>query len=490
MAENEIDVFSEQYIDNQVSEINTYLRDRNYARLSKMSVINGEVSRPRRIDRDSVRRALEDPVRNVDTLQSVSSILKNTNGIYGNVIRYGSQMLTNDYFLVPLSNNKMKSKKKALKSQYEAANYLRRFNIKSTCPWIYRRVIEQGELYIYKVEHENTFVFQEIPNWMCKIFGVLDGVIKYGINLQKLNDKTILDMPDEIKKAYKKFKSNKDSDKKFKNELFEGSYYIVENGVAFTLDISNLKGIPVYANIFDDLMELEDMKDLKSENAVVESIKLIHQKIPFDKEARRPLVSVKEASAYHYSTKENLPKGTSITTNPLDLQALNLSDSGSKISDRVNQAEDAAFVTAGINKELFNGSKNSNEAIAMGIIIDSMLPFQIQEVVLNWLNYELRSNKATSDWSMMFVGTTKINQDNKIKVARENATSGMLRSPWIATSGFEPYQYTNLAEFEATIGIADLMIPQQTAHTISSSDNGRPSKTDNGEGDTMTPEQE
>ena len=486
MDKKETDVFSDEYIDSQVSDINNFLRDRNYARLSKMTSVNGEINRPRKVNRNTVRNALKDPVKNVDTLQEVSTLLRYTNGIYQNILRYGSNILTNDYMIAPKSIDKIKTKKKAEKSFMEAANYLKKFAIKKTCPWIYWRTIEQGELYTYKIEHENVFVIQEIPNWMCRIVGNYNGIFKYAINLQKLNDKTYLNMPDEIQKAYIKFKK----DKKFKESLIEKCFYIVEGGVAFSLDQSSLKGVPIYANIFDDLMELEDMKDLKSENAIIESIKLIHQKIPFDKDTKKPAISVKEASAYHYSTKEHLPKGTSITTNPLDLQAITLSDNGNKLSNRVDEATDTAFSTAGINKELFNGSKNSNEAIAMGIIIDSLLPFELQRMVQGWLNYELNLNKSTSNWEVIFVGTTQVNQDNKIKTARENAISGMLRTPWIAASGFEPSQYDNLNKLEDILGIAETMIPQQTAHTISSSDTGRPSKEDTGEGSSSTPQAE
>ncbi|WP_235698184.1 hypothetical protein [Clostridioides difficile] len=44
------------------------------------------------------------------------------------------------------------------------------------------------------------------------------------------------------------------------------------------MDIDSTKGIPFFSFIFDDLMELEDMKDLKGSNAIIESIKLIHAK--------------------------------------------------------------------------------------------------------------------------------------------------------------------------------------------------------------------
>lgn len=467
----EIDVFSDDYIDNQVDLINNLLNERNYARLSKMSSINGEITRPRRVDRKAVRDALTDPIKRVDTLQEASSMLRHSNGIYSNLLNYNSNILTNDYILIPKSIEKLQTKKKADKEFSVASAYAKKFNIKSICPIMYDKCIEQGEYYFYELDHGDKFVIQEMPNWLCKIVGKTDEVLRYGINLQKLSDKTVLSMPREIQLAYSKFKNNQ----KYRDKLIDKCYYTIENGFAFCLDSSSPKGIPYYANVLDDLMELEDMKDLKSESDIIESVRLIHQKIPFDKDTKRPLISVKEASAYHYSTKENLPKGTSITTNPLDLQALTLANTGGKINNKVSDATNIAFDTAGINQELFNGKKNSNEAIALGSIIDTLLPRKLQKMVQDWLNYKLRNNKATSNWELKFIGTTVINQDDKIRTARENATVGMPTFELMAASGYEPYECTNLRQLENILGISEIMIPQQTSHTMSGKDNGRPS---------------
>ena len=114
------------------------------------------------------------------------------------------------------------------------------------------------------------------------------------------------------------------------------------------------------------------MKDLKSQNAVIESIKLIHQKFPVDKDTGVSLIDFDVITQYHNATKSTLPQGTAVTTNPLDLQALYLSDSNSKTSSNVSQARDTIYDSAGVNSELFNGNKNTTEAIAMGIIADNL----------------------------------------------------------------------------------------------------------------------
>ncbi|MGL5647233.1 MAG: hypothetical protein ACRDDY_05230, partial [Clostridium sp.] len=346
-----------------------------------------------------------------------------------------------------------------------------------------------GELYLYKLEDATGVVMQEIPNTLCKITSIENGIQKYGVNLAKLNDKTVLAMPPEIQKLYKRHKAGAIKEK----DLVDKSFYeLKKNAVAFNLDKYATKGIPFFATAFDDLMELEDMKDLKSENAVIESIKLIHQKLPIDKDTGVVLMDFNVAKAYHNGTKSNLPKGTSITTNPLDLQAVNLSDGNSKINQNITQSLNNVFDTVGINNELFNGSKSTNEAIAVGIIADGLLTKRAQMLVQNWLNYELSLYKKNgTSWKLKFIDTTHFDKADRAKTSREDMAYGGLRTEFLATKGYTPLEGRNLLKMEMLLSFDSLMIPQQSAHTASGSDNGRPAKDGtNSEGASTQPEAE
>lgn len=479
-----------EYVDKQLQSINEMLSRRNFSLLSGVPTLSTEMYRPRQISRDQIRRAVTNPYSNVETLQQASMLLKATNGIYKKVLNYQSTILTNDYMIYPVLVDKLKTADKMDKAYQEVALYLDKFNIKHTACWIYERLFEQGELYLYKLEDANGIVMQEIPNTLCKITSIENGVQKFGINLAKLNDKTVLAMPMEIQKLYKKYKAGSIKEK----DLIDKSFYeIKKNAVAFNLDMYATKGIPFFATAFDDLMELEDMKDLKSENAVIESIKLIHQKLPIDKDTGVVLMDFNVAKAYHNATKANLPKGTSITTNPLDLQAVTLSDGSSKINQNVAQSLNNIYDTLGINNELFNGNKSTNEAIAVGIIADGLLSKRAQMLVQNWINYELSQYKKNgTTWKIRFVDTTHFDKTDRAKVAREDMAYGGLRTEFLATKGYTPLESRNMLKMEQLLGFDTLMIPQESAHTASGdTDNGRPTKDGtNSDGASTQPEAE
>ena len=481
---------NEEYVDKQLRSINQMLEHRNYSLMNGIINASNEIYRSRRINRNSLRRALADPYNpnNVEILQQASMMLKATNGIYKRVLNYHASMYTHDFMLLPLEVDKIKTPSKIQKAYAEASQYIEKFNIKYNSSWIKERVLEQGELFVYKIEDSGGIILQEIPNTFCKITSVENDVSKYAINLKKLSDNNIVFFPKEIQLLYRKFKKGNIN----KNDLIDGCYYeLKNNAIAFNLNRFAPKGIPYYCTIFDDLMELEDMKDLKSQNAVIESIKLIHQKFPVDKDTGVSLIDFDVITQYHNATKSTLPQGTAVTTNPLDLQALYLSDSNSKISSNVSQARDTIYDSAGVNSELFNGNKNTTEAIAMGIIADNLVAKPLNDMINNWINYELRKKKIGGlTWTVKMLDTTEFNKDKRINSAKEAMAYGGSRLEFLARSGYTPLQSLSVLKMESMLGLDELMIPQSTSHTQSSSDVGRPSKEDGGTGneDTVTPE--
>ena len=487
------DLSEEVYVKKQIEAINGMVVGDSsvYTNLNGITYLNKDMQRPRAYTRDNVRKALADPYNNISTLQQVSSILKSANGIYAKILIYNSTMLTNNHMIIPISSSNAMTKEKMSKAYEDVGSFINKYNIKKTACWIYERVLEQGELYTYKLESKEQHIIQEFPAHLCKVTALENNVKRFAINLNGIGSDVIGYMPTEIQNAYNLFKSNKLS----KDQLIDNSYYQVSSkGTAFTLEKQQSKGVPVYCSIFDDLMELEDMKDLKSENVVIESTKLIHQKLPIDKETGKVLMDMSVAKTYHNATKANMPKGTAITTNPLDLEAISLSDSSTKLDNDIYQAAENAYDTAGINSEIFNGKKNSNMAISSGLVVDSLLPKRLQMMVEDWMNFELSTYKKNGiRWKFKFIDSTHFDREERSTKARENMAFGGSRFEFLACQGYDPLEGVNLLKAEQLLGLDSIMIPQATSHTISSSEKkgGRPEvKSDDGSGVSAEAEEE
>ena len=438
------------------------------------------VRTPKKYTKANILSYLESPFKNSTALQEASAYIRYTNGVYNRLIKYFAQMPTFDCMLYPMDvdSKKATSGEKLMKSYQETAQYLERLNPKYNLGWMIDRLLQDGELYLFKIEDAQSIVYKQMPTDLCRITSIEDNVCKYAIDIRKLNTKAIYDtMPLEIQKISDKYqKGTIKADKLIYNAWYE----LEQNAVAFNAISQFLsKGFPPFSYLFDGLMHLDEMKQLHFSSAKANNLKIIHQKVPIDDDGEL-LIDYDLVEEYHKSTKRNLPDGIAITTNPLDLQSITLSRTGAEAINQRNDALESLLDDAGVNSEIFNGSKSTTEAVAMGIKVDEMFINNILSMFENFLNYEISQNKKTSAWRVKLLNSTYFSRDEYIKRSREGLAYGGSRLEYLATQGFSPLQGYNILRGEQALGIDKIMIPQQSSHTISSDsvDNGRPSKED------------
>ena len=155
-----------------------------------------------------------------------------------------------------------------------------------------------------------------------------------------------------------------------------------------------------------------------------------------------------------------------------------------------NQLEESIYSSAGVNSELMNGSKSSNEAIALGSVIDTLLAFKILRIISNWLNLDLKKNSITKNWKVEFVKSTNYNQQQMITNARSNITTWMSKRVYMALMGHTPLDAINIIKYEDMLGLNTLLQPLMTSHTMTSEDVGRPSNAESSDTLTTTGEAE
>lgn len=455
---------------------NTKFSNLRFARDS-VSYSNPTIRTPKRYSKTQVTSYLENPYKYSNQLQEISTFLRYNNGIYNRIIKYFSELPTFDYMLYPIEvDGKVSSSgEKLQKSYFESASYLQKVNPKYNFQWFLDRLLTSGELYLYKIEDKQSIVYKEMPADMCRIVSVEDNVCKYAIDLKKVNTKGIYEtMPEEIQKLGDRY--NEGGMKE--DDLIDTSWYELEKGAyAFNIISPFLsKGFPPFLYLFDGLMHVDEMKQLQFTSAKANNLKIIHQKIPMDENGEL-LIDVELVQEYHSSTKRNLPEGIAITTNPLDLQSITLSRTGAEAINQRSDALESLYDDAGINSELFNGNKNTTEAIATGVRVDEMYVMNAIGMFENFLNYEITQNKKSSYWRVKMMRSTYFTKDENVKRCRENLTYGGSRLEFLAMQGFSPLEGYNTLKGERALGLDEIMVPQQSSHTMTSGDEGgRPTK--------------
>lgn len=426
------------------------------------------------IKKEQVKNLMSDPIKNASELQKVYNIIKSTSGTLKEIVLYKTNVLTYDHFIVPLDMSKYNSKDKLEKAEFNAASQLEKYQLKYNLPWIVQRVVEQGVIYLYKVETSTEIYFIEIPASMCTMTSFKDGVWRFGVNVKKLTDKNIVCYPTEMQDIYIKNKSGG-----LRDELIDNTYYeLSENAFAFTLERFSDKGIPYYSHLLYDLLSLDELKGMETESAKLDNYKLIHQTPLTDKDTGKMQHTNDVNTMYHNALKKQVPNGVGVVTSPLPINSITLGNSKESKMNYYNKLEESIYSSSGINSELMNGSKSSNEAIALGAIIDTLLAFKVLNEIKHWLNIDLKRNAKTKNWKVTFVESTKHNRQQMINDAKSTITTWFGKRMYMALQGYTPLDSINIIKYEDMLGLSDVLKPLMTSHTASSSDSGRPSNSE------------
>lgn len=424
----------------------------------------------KKLNLSQILSAMENPLKNVSTLQEASLYLKIHSGVYSRIVSYFANMLNYDYILYPAQfDNKKINADKLQKGYQETATYLERLNVKYNLSWIGKRLFELGEVYIFKIEDSEGVMFKEMPNDICRISSVQNNVCKYSIDLKKIqsNNDLYLTMPKEIQKLVDKYaKGSIKADK-----LVDNSWYELEEN-AYAFNIINPfypKGYPPFAYLFDAIVHLMELEELEFTNAKIDNLKIIHQKIPMDKDGKL-LIDINQARLYHEATKKNLPEGIAITTNPLDVAGITLHRTGNQVANHRNNAIKGVYDVSGVNSEIFNGSSTNTQGLINSVKSDELVAMELIGMFESFLNADLSVTKKTSGWRVKILDTTHFSMEEKIKMARENLAYGGSRLHFLSANGFTPLQSMNILKFEQSLDIDSLLVPQLTSHTITKDD--------------------
>lgn len=418
------------------------------------------MSRQRKYDRKRVRTFLESPHSNIVQLQEISRYLTTVSGNYFRIIKYLSGMSTLDHFLSPSFESIEDLSEDSIEEFIKTAFEIKKLNIKSNFRWILEKLILNGEVYLYEIETKDGVIPIEIPNNWCRVGAISsDGVYRYDINTTGLREEDLLNYPKEIQQALTK-----------DTRETSGWYRVSEAGYCFNILGAFPKGFPLLSFMFDDIMGLEDTKDLIDNKTKLDAIKLIHQKIPLDKNDT-PVFNMDIARRYHEATKRNLPDGVAVTTNPLTISHVPFDKAQAHDVDAIERSERNLWNSAGISDLLFSNNKSGGEVMKLSVIADETLIFPFIKMFESYINSKI-TNKS---FVCKLLPITFYNRKDRVKEYEESMYSGAGRMRYLASLGYEPYEIISNLKFEQEIlDIDSLMIPKKTSHTLSGDDSDKP----------------
>lgn len=439
------------------------------------------------VDLSSIQTALADPYGNIPFLQQVSKIMYYSNGIYTRLIEEFTNIPMYDLYMTPTTilgfNGKTNAIDKMNKEYEQIAQQIEKINYKYNLKWFGRILLLLGELYLYKVEDNSGIFYKMMPNDICRVSGIMENnIYKYSIDLSKLSNAELLStMPIPIQKLYEKYNSGAlNGDEK----LVENYYYLEENeAVAFLFDDGNTrtKGVPPLCYLFDKIFRINEIEDADLASSAVDNLKIVHQKAPTNDEGEL-LMDVDILGKYHQATKRGLPQGVAITTNPLQMEVFTLQRQANATLTTTQRAYEAVYTASGVNSELFNGARSSNESVLNSIKTDEMVVDRLNLIFCNFINYEIKNKKRNAMWKVEMVRNTYFNKKDIQTSARDDIVIGASKLRYLATLGHTPLTAMGLLTYEAQMSLETYFKPVTSAYNsgaTTSEDTGRPSNEEN-----------
>lgn len=411
---------------------------------------------------------------NVDKLREVSNYFFLASGQYRGLVQYLSNILTFDYLIIPKikKSDVLKSDRFDRDYQY-ILDYTDNSYIEETERFITFITLLDGVFYGYERQIDNIVSVQQLPPQYCRSKYKVNGT--FGVEF----DLRFFDMYRDTELKMKLFEM-------FPNEFLE--YYLdYKHGKTkewVQLDPNNARchkftdsPKPLLSDVFLDLVDLKEYKELDKSQSKLNLYKLIVQKLPIDKTTGLPLLQLEEGKALHMNAKKMITQdGIDVLTSPLDIQAVNLQEKGSTVRDNIERATNNAYESANTSKILFSsGTDGGSIGLSYSVKIDEASIFPLLSQYKRWRDNKLKSliNNRAYCFEILFPKITIFNRKEMFDLYKEGATLGYSKLLPLAAMGVKQSTFMNLINFENDyLNLGEILKPLQSSHT-QTVDNGK-----------------
>lgn len=379
---------------------------------------------------------------------------------------------------VDLYDVKENAKVESIKKAYSnLAAKLEGMNLKHEFSKI-MKVIPYLDIYCGLVfENQSDFFFQQIDYKICELCQIQDGLYNFKIDLTKIDPANINAYPDYVQQAFLDLREGNI------NTNISGQWYTppADKQICLKLNSQWTFPYPILISLIKDILDLEVYKKLKLQSARTDNYKAIAVEVPIDESTvDKPLLTPETLGIFAEINRESMTDDIGLLhTLGSNATAISFKDS-SNTRNNVGDSVDEIYNSAGISKELYNGS-SSGTALSFSIENDAGFIYGLYRQFERWTNRFIkirRYNKPAFKFFFYLLDITIFNRDDVSKRYREAVALGAtVIDRYMATLDITPSRM--LGSFVTHHDIFEFnknFIPLQTSYnsSVDSNDAGRP----------------
>ena len=409
-------------------------------------------------------------------MREISNFFYNTSGIYSRLCRYMAYLYRYDWMVTPYLND-MENEKvidKALDGFYEALTYLDNFGVKKFFGEVALKVIKNGCFYGYLIPTSTKMNIQELPANYCRSRFTVNGRPAVEFNMKFFDEmfreasqrmKMLNLFPKEFKKGYVLYKEGK-LPPQFAGDV--SGWYLLETNNVIKFNI-NGEDFPAFVSVIPAIIDLDEAQNLDRKKMAQESLKIIIQKMPLDKNGDL-VFDIDEAQQLHNNAVNMLGKaiGVDVLTTFADVEVADMDNNRAASSrDDLLRVERSVYNEAGVSQMQFN--TDGNIALEKSILNDeaSLFNLIIQfEEFLNKLVEKFNKNKKYN-FKVQMLPTTIYNYKELSKLYKEHTQMGYSKMlPQIALGQAQSAILANAYFENDVLDLAHLFIPPMTSNQM------------------------
>ena len=463
---------------------NSYLKDINM--------------RPAEQDRERIKKLIANPRDNEQALRRLSQYLYNTQSAYKRMIHYLSDILTFDWYPIPINATEEDMKKSTFKKDYDnMCSWFDKFNVKKEFTKALLKMCLEDGYFVYLRESDNALFLQEMPIDWCIVDSYWEYGYMYSFNLMYFQQMgvDINGFAPEFKKYYKNaldMQKNKTYYPNIRAEMRNGQWMYwqqinPENGWVFKFHTHFAGLVPPLMGVFLDFADIPYLKDLQKVKADLEVYKIILGAVPRNKENKTGskaddfAVDPNTLAEFIKIAKNNLPSSVDIKALPLENPEIFSFDSATEVkNDVVLKALNNIFSQTGIDKNLFNTDRANVASMNASKLMDSIFIQRLYKQFEDFCTYHVNKLTKRYKFKIVFEGTI-YDRDDRQKHALELAQNGIITSKIASAEGMSIKDLDSSMLLMKWLGFTDKLTPIKTSYTMSKEDSkgGRQAKEDN-----------
>lgn len=407
--------------------------------------IDGKVSDRFSVTHERMLQALNN--KELKTLRTASNHFFHVSGEYRRLVEYRAYLLRNDFIIFPTVDCAAPKWKKIQKYIYSQ-------NMKAVHSEIALSVVRDGIWFGYERQLNDTIYFQTLDYNFCRSRFVINGTRAVEFDLSFFNQykqeekfAVLNGMPEEIVVAYKRYEVNKTE---------KNRWLLLDTAMARCHMAPD--GIPPLANVLLDIINLERYKQINLLDEELSVYKILIQKLPLNKENELTFLKP-EIDQFHSNLRGMVKRPIDVITTPCEIVPLDLEKRAKDNGDRVDEALNIVYATAGVPMLLFNSKSGGAYALKESINVDTASMRFLQEQYESWYQQKFDNMSGKGTAILQFLTTT---EHNKFDVLDNLQTASSLGYPtrMMTSAVLNITHMEDLLKYENdTLNLPEEMIP-------------------------------